>query len=139
MLVGGLGIRQPCHMRGEGELVCKIGMRSRSGIFQCILYREITYNGKSLIKGNPLQGEIPYKGKSLIRGNPIYGETPYKEPGRRQELQPGAAPEIPAPGQQGMHVSMYLSIYLSIYPSISLSIYLSASRGNRFQLDYTLN
>ena len=30
-----------------------------------------TYEGKSLVQGNPLQGEISYKGKPLYQGNPL--------------------------------------------------------------------
>ena len=49
------------------------------------LYKEIQYNGKSFIQGEPLinirgnhlQREIKYTRKYLIKGNPLYKETPY--------------------------------------------------------------
>ena len=34
--------------------------------------------GKSLIRGNPLEGAIPYKGTSHIQGNPLQIAIPYK-------------------------------------------------------------
>ena len=52
------------------------------------LYKELHYNGKSFIQGEPLINirgnhsqreikykEIPYKEKSLIQGNPLHVET----------------------------------------------------------------
>ena len=49
------------------------------------LYKELHYNGKSFIQGEPLmnirgnhsQREINYTRKSRIKRNPIYKETPY--------------------------------------------------------------
>ena len=49
------------------------------------LYKELHYNGKSFIQGEPLinirgnhsQREINYTRKALIKRNPLYKETPY--------------------------------------------------------------